>query len=70
MEGQAMSGYNVGESQCVRESDKAIQVFIGDIGESVWIPKSQVHDDSEVWKLDQEGDLVVSDWFARKQGWT
>ena len=53
--------------RCIKETDKAILVDVE--GEEVWIPKSQVHDDSEVWKADQEGELVVSSWFARKRGW-
>lgn len=38
-------------------------------GEEHWIPKSQVHDDSEVFATDGEGKLIVSAWFASKEGW-
>lgn len=34
------------------------------------VPKSVIHDDSEVWKKGQEGKLVVQLWFAVKEGWT
>ncbi len=35
----------------------------------IWVPKSGVHDDSEVWKEDQEpGKVVVKLWFARRNG--
>lgn len=34
------------------------------------IPKSQIDDDSEVWKADTKGKLIVSDWLARQRGWT
>lgn len=27
------------------------------------------HSDGEVYKRGTEGTLIVSDWFARKQGW-
>lgn len=35
-----------------------------------WIPKSAIHDDSEIWKLGQEpGELVIEDWLAESKGW-
>lgn len=33
-------------------------------GKDVWIPKSQIDDDSEVWQEGDEGRLVVSEWTA------
>jgi len=48
-------------------SGKAIKVKTEEHGE-LNIPVSAIHDDSEVWKEDQEGDLVVEDWFAEKEG--
>lgn len=56
---------------CVAETLKAIQVEMGDgrkEKELVWIPKSQIDDDSEVWKKDQDGKLVVSEWIAEQKG--
>jgi hypothetical protein len=58
---------NIGEVETVRSTEKAILVSDGD--EDHWIPKAAIHEDSEVWKDDQSGDLVVHDWFARKKGW-
>lgn len=55
--------------QVKAESDKAILVEIE--GEQVWVPKSQIHDDSEVYsKASGEGggDLVVSTWWAEQRG--
>jgi hypothetical protein len=37
-------------------------------GEVMWIPKSQIADESEVYKLDTEGELVITEWFAEKEG--
>ena len=37
-------------------------------GEEVWIPKSQIHDDSEVYEDGTDGDLVISRWIAEKKG--
>ena len=61
--------FKIEEATVVAESEKAICVSASDLDEETWIPKSQIHDDSEVWKNGQEGDLIVTDWWARKQGW-
>jgi len=61
-------GERVGQAKCIRQTDKAILVVL-DGGEH-WIPQSVIDDDSEVWKKYDEGELVVAEWFARKQGWT
>ena len=50
---------------CVGETPKAIKVDIPDLGEEQWIPKSQVHDDSEVYAKGDEGTLAVTNWFAK-----
>lgn len=62
-------GANVGQAVALRESDKALLVQIIEMEKEVWVPKSQIHDDSEVWKSDQSGNLVVTNWYADKQGW-
>lgn len=57
-------------ARCIAETDQAIKVRIFQRGGSreVWIPKSQVHADSEIaGKLD-EGRLAVTGWFAAKEG--
>jgi hypothetical protein len=41
-------------------------------GEEVWIPSSQVDDDSEIWddsKVGEQGKLVIPEWLATKKGW-
>jgi hypothetical protein len=49
------------------ESEKAILVEIED--EKVWVPKSQIHDDSEVYsKKSGAGELIVTRWWAEKKG--
>lgn len=50
-----------------RETEKALLVNIDDT-EEVWIPKSQIDDDSEVRKAGDSGTLVISDWIAREKG--
>jgi hypothetical protein len=59
----------LGRTQVIRATDKALFVHIDDAGEEVWIPKSVIHDDSEIWQEDSEpGELVVKAWFAHKEG--
>lgn len=50
------------------ESEGALLVEIE--GDEYWIPKSQIHDDSEVWSMDTaaDGDLVITKWIATKKG--
>ena len=42
----------------------AVRVRLPDRPQAVWIPQSQIDDDSEVWKLGDKGKLVVSEWIA------
>jgi hypothetical protein len=61
---------SVGKARVIRATAKALFVHIDDGDEEVWIPKSCIHDDSEVYAEDSEpGELVVVAWFARKEGW-
>ena len=54
---------------CVAETEKAICVEGPLLDEALWVPQSQVDEDSEVWERGQSGDLLVTEWWARKQGW-
>lgn len=59
--------------RCLRATEKAIYVDIpATPGRRAqwrgWIPQSQVHDDSEVWREDDTGDLVLSRWIAEQKG--
>ena len=66
-----MPGHSMGHAECTGETDKSIWVIIDDLDTeaAVSVPKSQIHDDSEVWKPDQSGELVVTTWLARERGW-
>ena len=33
-----------------------------------WVPKSVIHDDSEVYCEDSSGSLIVPEWWVDKQG--
>lgn len=51
-----------------RETDLALQCSID--GKLMWIPKSVVHDDSEVYNAgpNSTGKLVLPLWFALREG--
>jgi hypothetical protein len=61
---------SIDNCRCTKETSFAILVLSDffDKGEE-WIPQSQIHDDSEVYREGTEGTLVVSAWLAQKRGW-
>lgn len=66
----------VGSGKCIKDTEKAVLVQLDDTSEEVnlpsdklWIPKSQLSDDSEVYGEGDEGRLLVTRWWARKEGW-
>lgn len=66
-----MAGANLGAAEVVpgRSTAKALLVQIADEDEPRWIPKSVIHEDSEVYRSDSEpGTLVVERWWAEKEG--
>jgi len=63
-------GYEYAEPVvCVGESTAALKLRVSGTGRTFWVPKSVVHDDSEVYKDGSSGKLVVQEWFAEKEGW-
>jgi len=56
------------EAWSTKETAKAILVDHPDLVKPMWIPKSQISDDSEVWKGDQDGDLIITLWIAEQKG--
>lgn len=65
-------GVNLGQTQAIAGTAKALRVQLESEDAPRWIPKSQIHDDSEVHDSDNNatGDLVVTQWFAEKEGLT
>lgn len=61
---------SLGHGKVVKSSDKALQIELTDIGETRWIPRSMIHDDSEVYDdgANKEGDVVVNQWWAVQEG--
>ena len=66
------SGVSLGNATAKRDTGKALLVSVDDLGRDVWIPLSQIHDNSEVFDADENatGELVVSQWFAEKENLT
>lgn len=60
-----MSTVMIPDVKVLRETEKALLVLTNEDDE-VWVPKSVVDDDSEVFQKDDEGTLIVQEWFAKK----
>lgn len=59
------------DAEILRESDSGAAWLIRfETGDERWVPKSVVHDNSEVYDLreNREGKLVLKGWWARKEG--
>jgi hypothetical protein len=62
----ADEGADFPDTECIRESGKAILVTRG--RREMWVPKSVIHDDSEVYEDGHHGTLVLQTWWAEKEG--
>lgn len=52
--------------EVLHETDAAILVNLD--GEEIWIPKSQILDESEVFDMDSSGGtLVITEWIAMEK---
>lgn len=56
------------EASALKETERALLCEVD--GKQFWIPKSIIHDDSEVFdaKGNREGALVLPQWFVEKEG--
>lgn len=63
------SGESLGDGQVVGSSEKALKIEL-ETGDEIWIPKSVIHDDSEVYDDEDnaEGEVVVKAWWAQQEG--
>ena len=50
----------------LRETGQAILCVVR--GRELWIPQSQITDDSEVWRAGHKGRLVITRWLAEQKG--
>ena len=53
-------------AQVLSESPRALLVYLD--GRELWVPKSQIHADSDVYERGQYGRLVISKWIAAERG--
>jgi hypothetical protein len=55
----------------VHATHEAILVLIPEVDEEEpqWVPQSQVHDDSEIWRKGDAGTLTITQWWAERQEW-
>ena len=53
--------------ESIDENELCVVCDFGD-GKEVFIPKSQITDDSEVWESGQEGELEIPEWLAMDRG--
>jgi len=73
---EELEDVNLGPGELVRETELAVLVRIKDrkgVNKELWIPKSQLTDDSEVYGKDngpdgKTGDVIITGWFAEKEG--
>jgi len=56
------------DCRAVHATTKALLVSIPELGDEIWVPQSVVHDESEVFDAGDEGELVLKEWWARKEG--
>ena len=70
------SPFSLGQARSQDDTSLALRVELRDAdmikltGEhTLTIPKSQIHDNSEVWETFQQGELVINEWLAEQRGW-
>lgn len=54
-------------ARALRETGAGLLVLIPGHGE-VWLPKAKIHDNSEVYRADTSGRLVIPLWLAEAKG--
>lgn len=64
------SACSLGTGEVIHATDKALLVELHDLGRELWVPISVLHDDSEIFDDDENGDgeLVVLEWWAERNG--
>lgn len=69
-------GFDVGVVMCLKDTGQALlcRMISSDgpmkYGQEFWVPQSQVHDNSPVYEQGDTGKLIVTSWFASKEGWS
>jgi len=58
----------IGVGKCLSQTEKAVRIHLDDENTPRWIPKSVLHDDSEVYQTGDTGKVIVKQWWAEKNG--
>lgn len=60
---------SLGDAHAKRDTGRELLVESEELGD-LWVPHSCIHDDSEVFDTEDnaDGELVVHEWWARKNG--
>lgn len=58
---------DLGDSECIQQTERAV-LCLTEAGDEVWIPKTCLHDDSEVYEKGHKGKLIVKAWWAAREG--
>lgn len=53
--------------EVLNESAHALLIKLD--GQTYWVPKNHVSDNSEVYKVGHSGTMIVSAWIAEQKGW-
>ena len=63
-------GVEAGRATCLRKwkNGRLLMRLHDHHGREIWFSSDHIHDDSEVWKPGQEGELVLLEWIADKEG--
>lgn len=61
--------FTIEKAYCTYDSGKALKIHAECFDEPVWVPHSQIHDNSEVFQKEDSGNLVVTMWFAEQRSW-
>ena len=57
-----------GQARGLRNSDSGLALLVEVDGETHWIPQQAIHEDSEVWRPGDEGELVIPQKLAEEKG--
>jgi len=62
--------YSLGQAMVKNNTINGLWVHVDDFGQDVFIPFSQIHEDSEVCDHNSDpGELVITEWLATERGW-
>jgi hypothetical protein len=70
---EELKDVDLGKATLVRETERAVLVRIDKSKKELWIPKTVLSDDSEVYGKDAGPDgtvgrCIVAEWWAEKEG--